>query len=216
MPAGCGPNAANVLTGIVFLSTPTVPGSIREAPATSLSDRCAGSRTTWCPGDTVTIRWDAWTPGCESLPISFPLKETVGGAFVITNDQMLFRSPNVPPAGFRFCWQNTGLGETCPAPAGVPAGTNFQLSFVVPQLRIVCGYQLDVIIGGPLEIVDRMARTTATPIASKRKTWALARSTPRPDMLIDGQRDDAVRLSAAVTVNKQWVGTGSQPPPICR
>jgi hypothetical protein len=213
LPASCtGPNAGDVLVGYRAFLIPlggsgTDPGGGGDFAGRSLRR----FQDDVVPGDTVVIRWDAWQTGCGSLPISFPLKATVDGAFNINNDQMLFRSPNVPPAGFRFCWSDLTLGETCPRPGG---GPGFELSFVVPQLRIVCGYQLDVIIGGPLEIVGPNGSYYSTAIRAQAQAMGLGTfNTNGPSMLIDAANGSMPCVfPQEIVVNKQWVGTGSQPP----
>ena len=96
------------------------------------------------PGDQVVIRWTSWTAGCESLPISFPLKATNQPFFDLSDDQALVREPN-GPFNFPFCYSSGP--ESCAVAGG------FELINTIPQLSLVCGYQLDVVIGGPLETV---------------------------------------------------------------
>src|SRR5205807_446252 len=56
-------------------------------------------------GDEVVIRWTGWTAGCESLPISFPIKATNAAFFDLSDDQALVREPN-GPFGFPFCYSS--------------------------------------------------------------------------------------------------------------
>jgi hypothetical protein len=159
------------------------------------------------PGNRVVIRWTNWAANCGGLTISFPLKATNPPQFVLGDDQALVREPNGPYT-FPFCNQAT---DPCPGPAGVGG---FQLSTVVPQLSVVCGYQLDVVIGGPLETVGPHGSYYAT---SNRQAAVAAGlgtfNTNGPNMLID-RANGAMPCASPprIAVDKEWVGTGAQPP----
>jgi LPXTG-motif cell wall-anchored protein len=157
-------------------------------------------------GDEVVIRWSSWTANCESLPISFPLKATNAAFFDVTDDQALVREPN-GPFNFPFCY-SSGT-ESCPA-----AGGGFELSTVIPQLNVVCGYQLDVVIGGPLETVGPHGSYYGPQNRAQANQLGLGTFNPNgPNMLIDAANGampctDTNRL----VVDKQWAGTGTVPP----
>src|SRR5262249_22542802 len=161
-------------------------------------------------GDTVIIRWTGWTAGCESLPISFPLKATNGTDFDLRDDQALVREPNGPYA-FPFCYSpGTPGGEQCARPA--PA-TGFELSFTMPQLNQVCGYQLDVVIGGPLETVGPHGSYYQPQNRIDANTAGLGTFNPANiNMLIDAANGAMpCTPQSRLTIDKQWVGTGSTP-----
>jgi len=165
------------------------------------------------PGDEVVIQWTSWTGGCESLPISFPLKATNGPFFDITDDQALVREPNGPYA-FPFCY-HPSLGQASPCVV-LPNNGGFQLSFVMPQLNVVCGYQLDVVIGGPLETVGPHGSYYQNDIRAEANAHQppLGTFNPNPpNMLIDAANGAMpCTPTRRLLIDKQWVGTGSTPP----
>ena len=157
-------------------------------------------------GDEVVIRWTSWTTNCESIPISFPLKATNQAFFDIADDQALVREPN-GPFEYPFCYSSGA--ESCPA-----AGGGFELSTVIPQLNVVCGYQLDVVIGGPLETVGPHGSYYGPQNRAQANQLGLGTFNPDgPNMLVDAA-NGAMPCSSTnrVVVNKQWAGTGNVPP----
>jgi hypothetical protein len=158
------------------------------------------------PGDQVVIRWTAWTAGCESLPISFPLKATNGPFFDLSDDQALVREPN-GPFNFPFCYSSGA--ESCPA-----AGGGFELSITIPQLNVVCGYQLDVVIGGPLETVGPHGSYYQPQNRADANTAGLGTFNPNPPNMLLDAANGAMPCTPGqrIVIDKQWVGTGSQPP----
>jgi LPXTG-motif cell wall-anchored protein len=157
-------------------------------------------------GDQVVIRWESWTPNCEGLPITFPLKATNDSFFDIRDDQALVREPN-GPFNFPFCYSSGA--ESCPR-----AGGGFELRNTIPQLNAVCGYQLDVVIGGPLETVGPHGSYYQPQNRSDANTLGLGTFNPGPpNMLIDAA-NGAMPCSTndRIIVDKQWAGTGTVPP----
>jgi hypothetical protein len=157
------------------------------------------------PNDRIVIRWTDWATNCGALTISFPLKATNQPFFDVADDQALVREPNGPYV-FPFCNAAT---DPCAA-----AGGGFELSTVVPQLSVVCGYQLDVIIGGPLETVGPHGSYYQTVNRLLAVTRGLGTfNTSPPNMLID-RANGAMpcQTGQRITIDKQWVGTGTTPP----
>jgi hypothetical protein len=103
-------------------------------------------------GDKVTMNWTDYTPGCENLGISFAVKATQHPTFVAQDDQHL--------VGFVFC-------------SGADCGTAKDwghLSITIPPPQDACNFQLDAVIGPPLNNVgphgsyySNQARQAATP-----------------------------------------------------
>jgi len=157
-------------------------------------------------GDEVVVRWTNWAPNCLGLAISFPLKATNGAFFDITDDQALVREPN-GPFDFPFCYSSGP--EACAV-----AGGGFELSTVIPQLNVVCGYQLDVVIGGPLETVGPHGSYYQTQNRRDANTRGLGTFNPNnPNMLIDAANGAMpCTKNRRLLIDKQWVGTGSTPP----
>jgi hypothetical protein len=158
------------------------------------------------PGDEVVARWTGWTTNCEGLAISFPLKATNGAFFDLTDDQALVREPN-GPFDFPFCYSSGA--ESCAL-----AGGGFELSTVIPQLNVVCGYQLDVVIGGPLETVGPHGSYYQPQNRIDANSAGLGTFNPNPpNMLIDAA-NGAMPCTPGqrIIIDKQWVGTGATPP----
>jgi hypothetical protein len=79
---------------------------------------------------------------------------------------------------------------------------------------VVCGYQLDVIIGGPLETVGPHGSYYQTVNRLLAVTRGLGTfNTSPPNMLID-RANGAMpcQTGQRITIDKQWVGTGTTPP----
>ena len=222
VPANCtgGAGGPGVLLGYRAFIDPTGVDPARVAAnPTAFADPTAGAavlartmrrfQTLIQPGDRVVIRWTNWAANCDGLTISFPLKATNGAFFDLSDDQALVREPNGPFV-FPFCNAAT---DPCPAPAGTPGG-GFQLSTVVPQLSVVCGYQLDVVIGGPLETVGPHGTYYQTQNRIDAQTAGLGTfNQNNPNMLIDAANGAMpCQTGQRITIDKQWVGTGSTPP----
>jgi hypothetical protein len=219
LPAGCTADGLGFLLGFRTFIDPTgVPTARVNANASAFTDPGAGAsaaarsmrrfQTLIQPNDRVIARWTAWAPNCGAEPVSFPLKATNEDHFDLTDDQALVREPN-GTFSYPFCYSSGA--DSCPGPAGVGG---FQLSTVVPQLNIVCGYQLDMIIGGPLQTVGPHGTYYAT---SNRQQAVAAHlgtfNTNGPNMLIDAA-NGAMPCAATqrIVINKLWAGTGIVPP----
>ena len=85
-------------------------------------------------GDTVTMTWPAFAPGCESLGIGLSVKISQSTSFN-ENDNQYLRS-------FSYCGPE---GPTCATPASI--------SIEVPSAALVPCFQLDAHIGPPLALV---------------------------------------------------------------
>jgi hypothetical protein len=157
-------------------------------------------------GDQVVIRWTGWAAGCDTAPVSFPLKATTHNVFDLADDQALVREPNGPFI-FPFCHAN---GDGCDAS---PVG-GFQLTNTIPQLHIVCGFQLDVVIGGPLETVGPHGSYYQTQNRQMAVAAGLGTfNTNPPNMLIDAANGGVTCVpDQRIVIDKQWVGTGANPP----
>jgi hypothetical protein len=215
LPAGCTAQGGAFLTGYrAFLQRPNTPNNVApfiDPGPTALPVLTTRSMRRFedlvLPGDTIVVRWTGWAPGCESLPVSFPTKATNAAFFDLSDDQALIREPN-GPFNFKYCYAN-GVGpDGCAAPGG------YELSGTVPQLAIVCGFQIDVVIGGPLETVGPNGSYYAT--VNRQAAVAAGLGTFNvnpPNMLIDAA-NGAMPCAPGqrIVIDKQWVGTGTQPP----
>jgi len=85
-------------------------------------------------GDTVTMTWPAFAPGCESLGIGLSVKISQSTSFN-ENDNQYLRS-------FSYCGPE---GPMCTTPASI--------SIQVPSAALVPCFQLDAHIGPPLALV---------------------------------------------------------------
>ena len=217
VPAGCtgGNGGPGVLVGYRSFIDPAgvAPARIAANP-TFFADPGPGAaavslrrfQATILPGDRVVARWTAWAAGCDSLAISFPLKATNAAVFDITDDQALVRDSNGPVV-FPFCYSSGP--ESCPA-----AGGGFELAHVIPQLKVVCGYQLDLVIGGPLETVGPRGSYYQNTVRSQAAALGLGTfNTNPPNMLIDAANGAMpCQATSRIVIDKQWVGTGATPP----
>jgi hypothetical protein len=217
VPAACGGGGLSVLVGYrAFIDPAGVDPARIAANPTAFADPGPGGafattrslrrfEALILPNDRVVVRWTNWAAGCEALTISFPLKSTNQAFFDLKDDQSLVREPNGPFV-FPFCTAGT---DPCPA-----AGGGFELSTVVPQLNIVCGYQLDVVIGGPLETVGPHGSYYQTGNRQQAVAAGLGTfNTNGPDMLIDAANGAMpCVVPQRILIDKQWVGSGAQPP----
>ncbi len=90
----------------------------------------------------------------------------------------------------------------------------FELSNTIPQLNVVCGYQLDVVIGGPLETVGPHGSYYQPQNRMDANAAGLGTFNPNPpNMLIDAA-NGAMPCAPGqrIVIDKQWVGTGNVPP----
>ncbi|MEY2431121.1 MAG: hypothetical protein QOC92_846 [Acidimicrobiaceae bacterium] len=142
IPASCKVDGANVLKGVSFI----VNHNGTNTTGTDLS------AFTLVVGDKVTMNWTDYTPGCENLGISFAVKATQHPTFVPQDDQHL--------VSFAFC-------------SGTDCGTanDFgHLTITIPPKEAACNFQLDAVIGPPLNNVgpngsyySNASRQAATP-----------------------------------------------------
>ncbi len=158
------------------------------------------------PGDTIVARWNSWTPGCESLGISMPIKKTNAPDFDITDDQALVREPNGPA---QFPWCTSSGTDTC-----VVNGVN-QLEAVVPPANVSCNYQMDLAIGAPLETVGPHGSYYQNTLRVQAQGMGLGTfNTTGPNMLLDALNEGLGNCAEQprIVIDKEWVGTGAQPP----
>lgn len=89
-------------------------------------------------GDTVTMSWTDYTAGCEGIGVSIAVKATDHPTFVLEDNQTL--------VNFAYCSEDDcGPGAT---------GTSFgNLTVVIPEQQEACNFQLDAVIGPPLQNV---------------------------------------------------------------
>jgi hypothetical protein len=229
LPPGCTADGGGFLLGyrtFIDPNSPTVTTARRNANPTDFEDLGPGAgaggsmtrfETRIVPNDRVVARWTGWAPNCGADPVSFPLKATNGAFFDVRDDQALVREPN-GPFSFPFCFSSGP--ESCPTPANpqppLPTGVTggFELSTIVPQLDIVCGYQLDMVIGGPLETIGPHGSYYATVNRQNAAALGLGTfNTGGANMLID-RANGAMPCAATnrIVIDKQWVGTGTVPP----
>jgi hypothetical protein len=159
-------------------------------------------------GDQVVIRWTSWAPNCASVPVSFPLKGTIHNSFNLSDDQALVRVPNGPFI-FPFCHSNGDGCDTTPATSGF-----FQLTNTIPQPHVVCGFQLDTVIGGPLETIGPHGSYYQTQNRIDAQAAGLGTfNTSPPNMLIDAANGGVQCVpDQRIVIDKEWVGTGANPP----
>ncbi|MEY2457184.1 MAG: hypothetical protein QOK06_2278 [Acidimicrobiaceae bacterium] len=120
-PAGCSARGPAILTGTTF----TVNGvSAPDLGSFTLS-----------AGDTVTMTWTGFAPGCDTVGISLSAKRADAPFFQPGVNQEL-----IPPFG--YCGPG---GSACDPATG--------LSLTVPARRVACNFQLDAVIGPPLSVV---------------------------------------------------------------
>jgi hypothetical protein len=214
LPAGCVSDGPGFLIGYrSFIQRPGAPAVdpfVDPGPgAQTPADRAARSlrrlEGVIQVGDQLVVRWTSWAAGCDSLPVSFPLKQTIHPFFDLADDQALVREPN-GPYNFRYCRSN---GEGCDVTA-----TGFELSATIPQLHVICGFQLDVVIGSPLETVGPHGSYYQTQNRQMAQAAGLGTfNTNPPNMLIDAANGgQACAPDQRILVDKQWVGSGANPP----
>lgn len=121
LPETCTVDGPDVLQGLLF----TVNGESAEDLRTLNVDQ----------GDTVTMTWDSFTPGCEGLGIGLSTKIAGSTEF----------DPSINQYGLEFSY--------C-GPEGPECGDGpFQLTLRVPPPEELPCYQIDAHIGPPLAVV---------------------------------------------------------------
>jgi LPXTG-motif cell wall-anchored protein len=120
LPAGCTADGPSVLTGVQFAANGRTAASLRDLNLVG--------------GDTVTMTWTGFAPGCEGVGIGLSFKIAQAPTFVVSDNQYL--------QSFDYC-----------GPDGTPCSAPFTLTLTLPTATSVpCG-QLDAHIGRPLAIV---------------------------------------------------------------
>jgi hypothetical protein len=181
MPAGCTVEGAAVVPGVQFSANGQSSSDLRTLAI--------------APGDTITMSWDAFAPGCETLGVGFSVKISQDVIFDIADNQYL--------QSFSYCGPE---GPLCATPGSV--------SIQLPSAELVPCYQLDAHIGPPLAIVG--------PDGSY---YGNAQNPGRPDMLISAQNGGTGSCevppcvsnpsipAAAILCGAQVTTTTTAPPP---
>lgn len=120
LPATCAVDGANVITGASY--------SVNGTTASDLNDLAPN------PGDTVTMTWTGFAPGCETVGIGLSVKIALAPTFNAEDDQYLH--------AFDYCGP---LGPACEAP--------YTLSIAVMPASTAPCWQIDAHLGAPLSIV---------------------------------------------------------------
>jgi hypothetical protein len=123
LPAGCNADGSNILTGVQYSTGAQTVTNLRDFVPTP-----AG-------GQTITMTWTGFAPGCESAGISLSIKlSPTATTFDPSANQYL--------TDFSYCGPD---GPLCTAP--------FTLTLVMPGADRVPCWQLDAAIGPPLAVV---------------------------------------------------------------
>ncbi len=209
IPPGC-PDGAGFLIGyrsfIQRAGAPAVDPFVDPGPGGPMAARSLRRLEDVIQvGDQLVVRWTSWAPGCESVPVSFPLKQTTHDFFDLDDDQALVREPN-GPFTFRYCRSD---GDGCQITPG-----GFELSATIPQLHVICGFQLDVVIGSPLETVGPHGSYYQTQNRQMAQAAGLGTfNTNPPNMLIDAANGGQSCVpDQRIIIDKEWVGSGANPP----
>ena len=218
IPASCHTDGPGVVQGLRFFLIPgpgtparpaqwtTDPGPVGNYTTTRSSRRFETfPNPSVFPGDTIVALWDTWTPGCEDVGVSMSVKKTDGPTFDIASDQALVRGPT---GSEDFAWCQSGT-DPC-----LTGGVN-RLQVVIPPAAVTCNFQLDLIIGAPLETVGPHGSYYTASVRQQAQTAGLGTfNTAGPNMLLDALNQGLGNCAELprVIVDKQWVGTGSQPP----
>jgi hypothetical protein len=218
IPTSCLTDGPGVVQGLRFFlipgpGTPTRPAQWTTDPgpsgdyATTRSSRRFQTfpSPSVFPGDTVVALWDAWTPGCDGVGVSMSVKKTDGPTFDIAGDQALVREPT---GSEDFAWCQSG---TDPCTSG---GVN-RLQVVIPPAAVTCNFQLDLVIGPPLETVGPHGSYYTASVRQQADAAGLGTfNAGGPDMLLDALNQGLGNCAQLprVVIDKHWVGTGSRPP----
>ena len=122
IPAGCAANGDNILSGLTFSAGGQSSTSLRTLAVKG--------------GDTLTMTWSGFAPGCATAGIGLSIKTSLQPTFVDQDLQYVVRN------GVAYCGPE---GPVCTAP--------FSLTLVIPSASAVPCWQLDAHIGRPLMIV---------------------------------------------------------------
>ena len=120
LPIGCTVDGSAVVPGAQFAVNGQTGSDLAALPIAS--------------GDTVTMTWPAFAPGCESLGVGLSVKISQSTSFNENDNQYL--------QSFSYCGPE---GPTCTTPASI--------SIQVPSAALVPCFQLDAHIGPPLALV---------------------------------------------------------------
>jgi hypothetical protein len=159
-------------------------------------------------GNVINAQWTGWAAGCNTLAVSFPVKKTTTPVYHRDQDQALVREPNGPFV-FNSC-RAPGQGTPqCQLPNG-----QFRLTATIPPVQQVCDFQVDFVLGGPLETVGPHGsyyQNTERVLATQEGLGTF--NTTGPNMLINQANGGIVCESIPrMVVNKLWAGTGTTPP----
>jgi hypothetical protein len=125
-PNGCTHDGPSILVGVNYAITHN--GVTRNATVLNTEQLFIG--------DSVTMSWTDYAPGCEGVGISLAVKSTDHSDFVITDNQKL--------VSYQYC-----SGSDCGG-----NGTSFgNLTIKVPSKQDACNFQFDAVIGPPLSVV---------------------------------------------------------------
>ena len=142
IPNGCNAGSA-FLDGALYSVQRGSAGQAANAPPVANSNTLnEGAIGRLYPGDTITMTWVGFAPqGCngEAIGVSLAVKSASSPSFDPSVDQALLRA-------FAYC----GAGGT---PCGGEGGAGNRLSLVMPGEDEACNYQVDAVIGGPLNVV---------------------------------------------------------------
>ena len=218
IPASCATDGRGVVQGLRFFlipgpGTPTRPAQWTTDPGPTgdyTSTRSSRRFETFpnpsvVPGDTVVALWNSWTPGCDGVGVSMSVKKTNGPTFDIARDQALVGGSSGAGA-FAWCQSATDPCAT--------SGVN-RLQVVIPPAAVTCNFQLDLVIGAPLETVGPHGSYYTASVRQQAQAAGLGTfNTSGPGMLLDALNQGLGNCAQLprIVIDKQWVGTGSQPP----
>jgi hypothetical protein len=218
LPSSCPTDGRGVVQGLRFFlipgpGTPARPAQWTTDPgptgdyATLRSSRRFESfpASSVLPGDTVVALWDSWTLGCEGVGLSMSVKKTNGPLFDIASDQALVRDA-AGAEGFAWCQSGT---DPC-----LNGGVN-RLQVVIPPAAVTCNFQLDLAVGAALETVGPHGSYYSASVRQQAQAAGLGTfNITGPTMVLDATNQGVGNCAAQprVVIDKQWVGTGSQPP----
>ena len=216
IPASCATDGRGVVQGLRFFlipgpGTPTRPAQWTTDPGPTgdyTTTRSSRRFETFpspsvFPGDTVVVLWDRWTPGCEGVGVSMSVKKTDGPTFDIARDQALLGGST---GAFGWCQSST---DPCTS-----SGVN-RLQVAIPSAAVTCNFQLDLVIGAPLETVGPHGSYYTASVRQQAQAAGLGTfNTSGPGMLLDALNQGLGNCAQLprIVIDKQWVGTGSQPP----
>ena len=120
LPDTCTVEGADVIVGAQYSVNGTTAGDLDEL--------------TLAPGNTVTMTWTGFAPGCEAVGIGLSVKIALEPTFDVNDDQYL--------NNFDYCGPD---GPLCEAP--------YQLQVEMPPAMIAPCWQVDAHLGPPLSVV---------------------------------------------------------------